>query len=127
MTDTNPLYNNLVQKILASYKKIDFRPNPQVYFNVERKECNPLVALVLAQHGIEPFLSMGKFFNDSSAHRKITKMFDWVWVEGFNDGFNMNEVKKTWETYPLHAAGHKVGTEVRRQLRAIYFRKPNPQ
>lgn len=81
----------------------------------------------MAQYGIESFMSMGRFFNDSLSHRKITQMFDWVWVEGFNDGFDLNEVKKTWETYPQHAAGLKVGMEVRRQLREIYYKKPSPQ
>ena len=128
MTDTKaPLYPALVNRILAAYKQIGYRPNPRVYFDLDRKECNPLVALVIAKHGIESFLSMGRFFNNQLAHKHITKMFYWVWVEGFNDGFNLYDVKKRWETQTQHAAGLKVGKEVRRQLREIYYRKPNPE
>lgn len=121
-----PLYQTLVKKILAAYKKINYRPNPRVYFDLDSKECEPLVALVVAEHGIESFLSMGKFFNERLAHKKIIKMFYWTWVEGFNDGFNLYDVKKIWAKDTQYAAGLKVGKEVRRQLREIYYRKPNP-
>lgn len=120
------LYNNLLQKILNAYKKIDYRPNPRVYFDFDRKECNPLVAIVIAQFGLESFLKQDRFFNEVEAHRKVKKMFDWIWVEGFNDAFNVNEVKKSWNQYPVHAAGYKVGVEIRSQLRKIYYQKPNP-
>lgn len=125
--EDEPNYDDLINQILAAYKKLDYRPNPRVHFDLERKECNPLVALVLAQDGIEPFLSMGRFFDAGLVHKKITAVFDWTWVEGFNDAFNMKEVSKSWDQNPLHAVGYKIGTEIRAQLREIYFRKPNPQ
>jgi hypothetical protein len=118
-----PTYSGLVNKILQAYKNLDFRPNPKIYFDEKKKECNPLVALAIDEFGIEMFMSMGKFFNYSSVYRVITRKFDTFWVAGFNDAFDNNEAKK-WST--AYDAGYKVGKEVRRQLKEVYFKKPNP-
>jgi hypothetical protein len=96
-------YATLVNCILKAYKKIDYRPNPKVYFHLESKECNPLVALVLAKHGVETFIGLANIFNTTAVYKEIKKMFDWVWVEGFDDAFDNREIKSNWKSNALHA------------------------
>ena len=60
------------------------------------------------------------------ARRFVHKMFEFPWVEGFDDGFNLQEISSSWEHYSLHKAGYKVGLEIRQQLKEIYFKKVGP-
>jgi hypothetical protein len=113
-----------MKKIVGAYTKIDFRPNPKVHFDIDRRECSPLVALVIAEFGLNEFLVMGRFFNSAMSHKKIVEKFSWRWVQGFNTGFSKYEFKKSWKQDTMIVAGHRVGVEIRRQLREIYY-KPN--
>jgi hypothetical protein len=85
-----------------------------------------LLALLFAEQGIEPFLCENKQLS-LKARRSTHKMFDFPWVEGFDDGFNLREIDSGWKSYSLHKAGYKVGIEIHQQLKEIYYKKVGPQ
>lgn len=116
-------------KILTSYKKIGFRPQPKCFICEEENMCSPLVAIVLAECDIKP--EFNGSYNKSALHRWIVKYFkgNWIWVEGFNDAFNLIEVAH-WKNSPLqyvhYINGKKVGMEIRKMLKEVYYKKENP-
>ena len=119
-------YIKFLDKILNSYKKIGYRPQPKVFINTEEKMCSPLVAIAIAE-------SNDNFnYNIHPIYRWIVKYFkgNWVWVEGFFDAFDRKEPTH-WKDSPSqhqnYLLGKKVGTEIRNQLKEIYYKKPNPK
>lgn len=126
------MYTKFFDKILNSYKKIGFRPQPKVFLCAKEKMCSPLVAIALAENGENSFKLTSGSYNSSALHRWITKYLkgNWIWVEGFHDAFNLNEPaywKNNTLQYTHYIYGQKVGIEIRNKLKEIYYKKPNPE
>lgn len=117
------MYERFFNKILNSYKKIGFRPQPKCFLCEEEGMCAPLIAIALAN---------GVSSDNRSALTRWVRNYlkgNWIWIEGFNDAFNLNEVtywKDSPLQYPHYLAGKKVGMEIRKMLKEVYYKKENP-